>query len=96
MPLKSEIKVQNRFSWTEIRYLFSLYAYLWTVFGGEAVLAQRLKKLQPSIQMDRKRDRMKTVVLDKRIMNPILKKRWVDFDKCTTYPVRSLSSNKLL
>ena len=74
----------------------SLYSYLWTVFGGTGVLKQRLKKLQPSIQLDRKRDRMKTVILDKQIMNPILKKRTVHFDKCATNPIRSNSTNKLL
>ena len=74
----------------------SLYSYLWTVFGGTGVLKQRLKKLQPSIQLDRKRDRMKTVILDKQIMNPILKKRTVHSDKCATTPIRSNSTNKLL
>jgi hypothetical protein len=79
-----------------IIYTLSLYAYLWTVFGGSGVYKHRLKKLQPSIQMDRKRDRMKTVILDKQIMNPLLKKRIVEFDKCSTRPVRSNVTNKLL
>ena len=78
-------------------FSFSLYAYLWTVFGGAGVMKQRLKKLQPSIQMDRKRDRMKTILQNKTIINPLLKKRFVEFDKCSTLPVRSKSStNKLL
>ena len=76
--------------------MFSLYAYLWTVFGGAGVMKQRLKKMQPSIQMDRKRDRMKTVLQNKTIINPLLKKRFVEVDKCATQPVRSKSTNKFL
>ena len=74
----------------------SLYAYLWTVFGGRGVLMERLKKMQPSIQMDRKRDRMKTILQNKTIINPLLKKRFVEMDKCATRPVRSKSTNKFL
>ena len=59
-------------------------------------MKNRLRKKQHSIQMDRKRDRMKTILQNKVIMNPILKKRTILADKVDTEPVRNTLSNKFL
>jgi len=69
---------------------------MWSIFGGSQVMRQRIKKLQHSIQMDRKRDRMKTILQNKTIMNPLLKKRAVSIDKVSTTPVRNKLTNKFL
>ena len=74
----------------------SLYAYLWSIFGGSQVMKQRIKKHQRSIQMDRRRDRMKTILQNKTIMNPLLKKRFVSEDKVATEPLRNMLTNKFL
>jgi len=46
--------------------------------------------------MDRKRDRMKTILQNKTIINPCLKKRFISADKVATEPVRNMLSNKFL
>ena len=56
----------------------------------------RIRKNQRSIQMDRKRDRMKTILQNKLIMNPILKKRTISADRVDTTPIRNTLTNKFL
>ena len=46
--------------------------------------------------MDRRRDRMKTILQNKTIMNPLLKKRFVCADKVATEPLRNMLTNKFL
>ncbi|CAG5087398.1 Oidioi.mRNA.OKI2018_I69.PAR.g11535.t1.cds [Oikopleura dioica] len=72
----------------------SLYAYMWSVFGCD--MRNRLEKPITSFQMDRKRNRMKTTTMQKRIMNPLLKKRHVCDDRISTLPLFNSVTNQFL
>lgn len=48
---------------------------------------KKIKKNVPVIQMDRKRDRMRTFVMNRTVFNTVLKKRIVDNDKISTSPL---------
>lgn len=67
-------------------FFLSFYEYLVSVFGVN--YEQRIKKKIPQIQWDIKRDRMKTWVFDKKVINPILSKRIICQDKIGTLPLR--------
>ncbi|CAG5104569.1 Oidioi.mRNA.OKI2018_I69.chr1.g1345.t1.cds [Oikopleura dioica] len=64
----------------------SFYEYLIAIFGSD--YNQRIKKSIPQIQLDRKRERMKTWVMHKKVINPILSKRIICDDKVSTLPLR--------
>lgn len=48
----------------------------------------RVEKDIGTIQMNRKRDRMETAVTRKKVINPLLTKRHVCYDKISTEPLR--------
>jgi peptide subunit release factor 1 (eRF1) len=62
------------------------YEYLAAVFGRD--YNQRIEKNIGNIQMNRKRDRMETLMTRKKVINPILTKRYVCDDKISTEPLR--------
>jgi hypothetical protein len=64
----------------------SFYEYLAATFGKD--YNQRVEKEIGHIQMNRKRDRMETTRMRKKVINPVLTKRYVCDDKITTEPLR--------
>jgi hypothetical protein len=67
-------------------FLISFYEYLAATFGKD--YNQRIEKEVGHIQMNRKRDRMQTSKMRKKVINPILTKRFVCDDKISTEPLR--------
>jgi hypothetical protein len=78
--LKKSAKGCNR------KIALSFYEYLIAIFGTN--YDNRIMKKIPQIQLDRKRDRMKTWTMLKKVINPILSKRLISDDKITTFPLR--------
>jgi len=68
-----------------VKICFSLYEYLAALFGVD--YDKKIKKNVPVIQMDRKRDRMRTFVMNRTVFNTVLKKRTVADDKISTSPL---------
>jgi len=69
-----------------INLFSSFYEYLAATFGRD--YNRRVEKDVATIQMNRKRDRMQTTVMRKKVINPLLTKRFVLDDKVTTEPLR--------
>ncbi|CAG5106265.1 Oidioi.mRNA.OKI2018_I69.chr1.g2763.t1.cds [Oikopleura dioica] len=63
----------------------SFYEYLISIFGSAK---KRVTKNVPQIQMDRKRDQMKTWTMERKVINPILTKRIISKDRISTTPLR--------
>jgi hypothetical protein len=51
-------------------------------------MEDKIEKNIPMIQFDQKERRMKTWTMRKRVINSTLKKRIIDSDKISTYPLR--------